>query len=306
MRAPMTWRAWAAMVAFPAVSVAQDTTAAKASLLAADRAAASSEAALRRVMAPRAVVLLGGFNILHGAAAFGPHLAQAAPARGAWTPVHAVVSADGTFGCTTGVLHRTPADSTQASTGRYASCWRRARGGRWRLLALSIAVAPPSVRTLPDSIAAAPGSTGVSVTRERRPRRQGAGAARPAQAMADADRAFGRFSADSGGPAGAFSRWVADDGMMLGARATPVRGPAQVRQAFAAYPATGRFEWAPVDSLAAASRDGSLGFTVGEARNAPTPASVSYSKYLTVWRREPNGSYRWIFDIGSDRPAPAR
>jgi hypothetical protein len=93
--------------------------------------------------------------------------------------------------------------------------------------------------------------------------------------------------------------------MMLGARPAPVRGPAQARQAFATFPATGRFEWAPVDSLAAASRDGSLGFTVGEARIAPTPASVSYSKYLTIWRREPNGTYRWIFDIGSDRPSPA-
>lgn len=302
----MRWGAWVAIAVFPAVSVAQDTTAAKASLLAADRAAAADEAALRRAMAPRAVVLLGGADILHGVAAYDPHLAQAAPPRGTWTPVHAVVSADGTFGCTTGVLHRTPADSTQASAGRYASCWRRGRGGAWRLLALSIAVAPPSVRSLPDSIAAPPGSTGVPFTRQRRPRRQNAGEARPAQAMADADRAFGRYSADSGGPAGAFSRWIAEDGMMLGARPTPVRGPAQAREAFAAFPTTGRFEWAPVDSLAAASRDGSLGFTVGEARIAPTPAVVSYSKYLTVWRREPNGSYRWIFDIGSDRPAPAR
>jgi ketosteroid isomerase-like protein len=122
--------------------------------------------------------------------------------------------------------------------------------------------------------------------------------------MADADRAFARFSADSGGPAGAFSRWIADDGMMLGARAVPVRGPAQAKQAFASFPADGRFEWAPIDSLSTASRDGSLGFTVGEARVAATPADVSYSKYLTVWRREPDGRYRFIFDIGSDRPAP--
>ena len=91
---------------------------------------------------------------------------------------------------------------------------------------------------------------------------------------------------------------------MIGGRAVPVRGPAQVREAFASFPSTGRFEWAPVDSLSAASRDGTLGFTVGEARIAPAPETVSYSKYLTVWRREGDGAYRWILDTGSDRPAP--
>jgi len=123
--------------------------------------------------------------------------------------------------------------------------------------------------------------------------------------LLNADRAFAKFSRDSGGPAGAFGRWIAADGMMLGARAVPVRGPEQARQAFASFPATGRFEWTPLDSLAVASRDGSLGFTVGEARIEAAPSSVTYSKYLTVWRREPDGQYKFIFDIGSDRPTPS-
>ena len=122
--------------------------------------------------------------------------------------------------------------------------------------------------------------------------------------MAEADRAFARFSADSGGPAGAFARWVATDGMLLGGRAVPARGPEQVGKAFAGFPADGKFAWGPIDALAAASRDGDLGFTIGEARIAATPGDVSYSKYLTIWRREPDGRYRFIFDIGSERPAP--
>jgi ketosteroid isomerase-like protein len=124
--------------------------------------------------------------------------------------------------------------------------------------------------------------------------------------MADADRAFARFSADSGGPAGAFARWVAADGMLLGARAVPPRGPEQAGEAFAGFPADGTFTWGPIDTLAMASRDGGLGFTIGEARIAATPADVSYSKYLTVWRRERDGRFRFIFDIGSDRSTPAK
>lgn len=279
----------------PIALVAQDTTATKAALIAADREAAANKMAWSATLAPRATVLLPGQEILHGRAAFAPHLTRLAWGRTpAWTPVHAAVAANGGFGCTTGVLHLVATDSTQPSTGRYLACWRRTRNAQWRIIAWSAALAPPAVKTLPDSLGNPPGSTGV---------RAGRGA-RPARAMADADRAFGRFSADSGGPAGAFSRWIAADGMMLGARAVPAQGPADARAAFAAFPPTGRFEWAPVDSLTVAARDGSLGFTIGEARIAPTPESVSYSKYLTVWRRERDGSYRWIFDTGSDRPVP--
>lgn len=122
--------------------------------------------------------------------------------------------------------------------------------------------------------------------------------------MADADRAFARFSADSGGPAGAFARWVAANGMLLGARAIPPRGQEQAGKAFAGFPADGKFTWGPIDALAMVSRDGGLGFTIGEARIAATPADVSYSKYLTIWRRERDGRFRFIFD--SDRPAPAK
>ncbi|MHB0961752.1 MAG: hypothetical protein ACYC5V_00950 [Gemmatimonadaceae bacterium] len=282
--------------ALPAVLAAQDTTATKASLRSADRTAASSAAALRRAMAHAAAVLLDGENVLRGEAAWTSRLAVLAAApegRAAWTPVHAVVSRDGGFGCTTGVLHLVPADPAKSTTGRYAACWRR-ENDSWRMLVLSRSAATPSVKSLPDSLPGAPGSTGVAAPRD----------ARPAVEMTEADRQFARFSADSGGPAGAFSRWIAADGMMLGGRAVPVRGPDQARQAFAGFPATRQFEWAPIDALTKASEDGSLGFTVGEARRAATPSQVTYSKYLTIWRREPQGHYRWIFDTGSGRPTP--
>ncbi|MBI2408176.1 MAG: nuclear transport factor 2 family protein [Gemmatimonadetes bacterium] len=276
---------------------AQDTTAAKASLLEADWAAARDTAAWRRALAPRATVLAPGRPVLHGAEQYEPALASLRAVTSdnpAWTPVLAVVARDGSFGCTTGIWHVANADTTRPSTGRYLGCWRRTRREAWRLVALSVAFAPPSVRSLPPVIERAPASGNSAA-----PRRLHA-----ARAMAAADRAFAQFSMDSGGPAEAFSRWVAADGMMLAERAVPVRGPEEVRQAFAGYPTSGRFEWGPIDSLAIAARDGSLGLTIGQARNARTPTSVTYTKYLTVWRREPDGTYRWIFDTGSARPAP--
>lgn len=285
------------LIALPIVVGAQDTTAAKASLIAADRAASLGEAVLARALSADAVVLVPGEEVLRGRVAFArvlPALAGAKVGMPAWTPVHAVVARDGALGCTTGVLHLSASDSTHPRTGRYASCWRRSADGAWLMVAHSRASAPPQVTSLPDSLPMAPGSTGAIAPR-------GVDAARE---MAEADRAFARFSADSGGPAGAFSRWVAADGMMLSNRAVPPRGPEPIAREFAGFPADGKFEWSPIDALSSAARDGSLGFTIGEARLAPAPAAVSYSKYLTIWRREGDGRYRFIFDIGSDRPAP--
>jgi len=67
---------------------------------------------------------------------------------------------------------------------------------------------------------------------------------------------------------------------------------------------TARWTWGPV--LWAGSDDGDLGFTVGEATIAgvgPQGRDTSYSKYLTIWRRQADGSYRFITDGGNSRPA---
>jgi ketosteroid isomerase-like protein len=292
---------WFLLVVGPFVVRAQDTTAVKASLLAADRLASTRETALRSALAPTATVLLPNLDILRGRPAYAVPVAAMTKGaagrpvgRAAWTPVHAIVSHDGSFGCTTGVLHFVASDSTQPTTGRYAACWQRAGRGAWQMIAWSSVAARARVTSLPDSIPGAPGSSGAAVSR----------GVHAAHAMSEADRAFARYSTDSGGPGGAFARWIALDGMMLGARAVPVRGSEQARAAFAGFPPSGLFAWGPIDTLTVASRDGSLGFTIGEARIAASPDEVSYSKYLTIWRHEADGAYRFVFDIGSDRPAP--
>ena len=62
-----------------------------------------------------------------------------------------------------------------------------------------------------------------------------------------------------------------------------------------------RWDWHPV--LAGASASGELGFTVGEAEIRPEGAPVNYSKYLTIWRRQPGGEVRFLTDGGNARPA---
>jgi ketosteroid isomerase-like protein len=82
-----------------------------------------------------------------------------------------------------------------------------------------------------------------------------------------------------------------------------VIGPGAIEARMAESPAaTAKWEWHPVYSEGAASGD--LGFTIGEAVITPsgaTPDKAFHSKYLTVWRRQPDGSVRYIVDGGNGR-----
>jgi ketosteroid isomerase-like protein len=66
---------------------------------------------------------------------------------------------------------------------------------------------------------------------------------------------------------------------------------------------TRRLVWEP--GRAEVALGGDLGYTIGDYRVEATasPDSVlSRGKYLTVWRRQPDGSWKVEADIGS--PAP--
>ena len=59
----------------------------------------------------------------------------------------------------------------------------------------------------------------------------------------------------------------------------------------------------PVFSGAAASGD--LGFSVGEATFDFGVDGIFYSKYMTVWQKQDTGVWRYVADLGNNRPAPA-
>ena len=112
-----------------------------------------------------------------------------------------------------------------------------------------------------------------------------------------AERAFAARAAEVGWVR-AFRDFVAPDGIIL--RAAPVGAP----EAFAAIPDTGdkSLEWWP--AYAGISRSGDLGFTTGPALTGDGPDVRVH--YFTLWRRQPDGSWKWVFDggVGVVDPAP--
>ncbi len=208
------------------------------------------------------------------------------------------VSADGNFGFTFGWLDRTA--PTGMPYGAYVAVWEREDGGDFRVVAYSN---QRSVRRLPARegfplLAAGPGAGGVP-----RP----AGVEQLRRSVADADSNFAALSVAQGYSI-AFPAWANPDFMLVfGGNFIGLLGHGEIVDTYAGWTPAEELAWGPLYSGASASGD--LGFTVGNATTTVRDGtgaivSRSYTKYLTLWARTADGSWRFIADGGSPRPAP--
>ena len=98
----------------------------------------------------------------------------------------------------------------------------------------------------------------------------------------------------------AFLTWLADDAIVF----RP--GPVNARQWYAGRPESkASLSWYP--AVAAASEAGDLGYTTGpyEFRaKGPDDTEVSYGSFVSVWRRQKDGSWKVVLDTGAESPRP--
>jgi len=262
-----------------------------ATLLAAERAAAEASSrcglacGLGGALTADALYLHNGAPIIRGAEATRTFL-MAQPSLGAfriqWQALHAEVSTDGSFGVTWGVT-AISIRGAPVRLARYVSAWQHDNTG-WHLAAhVQTGVGSPA--TLPAGWAPPP-----------------LPALAPSSAVAgfvEADRAFAAMAAQTDA-ATAFAAFAAPDAVTFSGSGELALGPAAIRANLEGGPPMA-WQWGPV--AAGGSLDGSLGFTVGEATIAPKSGEeVFRSKYLTIWRREPDGKIRFIADAGNARP----
>ena len=119
------------------------------------------------------------------------------------------------------------------------------------------------------------------------------------EVLMETDRAFAAMATHDG-TAAAFHAYAAADALMMPAGAQPVRGREEIRKALGDGP-PGQLLWTPKE--ARLSREGDLGFTWG-TYESHSPSSVHYGKYVTIWKRQPDGTWKFIVDIGNSMPAP--
>jgi ketosteroid isomerase-like protein len=210
-----------------------------------------------------------------------------------WRPIRAELSADGTRGYTYGYGRRVARSDTLTSVVpiQYISFWRR-EADEWKLVAWLIsaggadapATAPDAcTHPGPPTYMAAHDSTAIATVR-----------------AADLD-----FSARSqkAGAGAAFSEFVAPDGASIGTGATEITcGRDAVAKGVAAL-GPGALIWSP--RVADAAPSGDLAYTSGDA-TIHVGKDISYSNYLTVWKRLADGRWRFVADGGNSAPEPPK
>ncbi|PYP13886.1 MAG: hypothetical protein DMD54_15345 [Gemmatimonadetes bacterium] len=257
------------------VTTASDRAADRQALLAADSTLALEGASFT----DSASYLHPGSPLVRGASYIGTFLTNAKIARGLQRePVFADVSADGSLGYTWGWTH------FEATRGKYLACWRKAATG-WRLAAFAGTV------PVPDSAPA-------HLVGKRDSTPPVRGHANPRDLL-KADSAFAAMSAARGAKQ-AFLAYAAEQAVSFGPGVKMNEGREAIGAAFDNFPAGAVLKWRPV--AVEIAKSGDLGCTVGEA----TISSLHhYSKYLTIWKRQRDKTWKFVADGGNLRPAPA-
>jgi len=104
----------------------------------------------------------------------------------------------------------------------------------------------------------------------------------------------------------AFLRYADENATMLPAGEDAATGLDAIKQQFDDYPKGATLVWKPVKAEVAQSGD--LGYTIGtyETRG-PGPDGrfvTRYGKYCSVWKKQKDGGWKWVVDVGTPSPAP--
>ncbi len=108
------------------------------------------------------------------------------------------------------------------------------------------------------------------------------------------------------GTVDAFLSYIAEDAVLLPMGGNPVKGRENIRKHLSQGSSGSVLSWQPLQAEVANSAD--LGYTYGtyEVRliGQDGKPTTRYGKYVTVWRRQPDGSWKFILDIGNQSPPP--
>jgi ketosteroid isomerase-like protein len=123
-------------------------------------------------------------------------------------------------------------------------------------------------------------------------------------ALMQVDRDFAKMAADSG-IANAFVYFAADSATMLRRGSAPIVGRDTIRTLFADEVGT-TLKWAPYFADIAASND--LGYTLGSSqyiyKDSTGAEKTSYGYYVTIWKKQPSGIWKYVLDTGVSAPPP--
>jgi ketosteroid isomerase-like protein len=105
----------------------------------------------------------------------------------------------------------------------------------------------------------------------------------------------------------AFADWFAPDGVTLGNGAAPVVGKVAIARSATWSPKQYQLTWTPTD--AAMGPSGDIGYTwghfEGHSKDANGNPVTTSGRYITIWRKQTDGSWKVALDAGANEPADA-
>ncbi|HSE97755.1 MAG TPA: DUF4440 domain-containing protein [Blastocatellia bacterium] len=259
----------------------------------------SAHKAFTLYMADDVALLAPGSELITGREAASAYIAKEATRKmTGWQTLRAGVARGGDLGYTAGFYQLTAEDGQKSERAVYLFAWKK-QGGSWKMAAI--------VRNPTDE----PPAPGValqkpqpdSASSDRKNERVDVASEKAAIMKADSD--FSMLSQKTNAPE-AFAAFIADDGTLLGVITQPVSGKEAVRAQFPPSPRKGVLAWQPI--MADMSSTGDQGYTIGKAEfkgedQQGKPVS-GYTKYLTVWKKQSDGSWKYVIDGGNSSPAP--
>jgi ketosteroid isomerase-like protein len=122
----------------------------------------------------------------------------------------------------------------------------------------------------------------------------------------DTDRAFSAMSKDKGMNE-AFIFYAANEVIKPNPNHQPVVGKEALIKFYKnSAPKDAELTWEPLK----ADADGDIGYTFGnyflKTRTPDLRDTVLYGNYVSIWKRQPDGQWRFVLDTGNSTPEPSK
>ncbi len=206
-----------------------------------------------------------------------------------WEPLTGDIAQSADFGWLTGpyaVLDKT-GQNRPPRWGFYSSVWKKQPDGQWRVLAdLGIQI-PSQGDALPHEpfVRVASEPSGMPP--------QGA----QAEGLREAEQAFA--AAAGKGLADAYARWMSPHARLHRNGHAPFTALAPIREYLATQPPSGA--WQTLHAETSAAKD--MGFTYGSYDLMKEDAVAEKGYYMRVWKRNPQGEWRLVFEVTGPLPS---
>jgi ketosteroid isomerase-like protein len=116
--------------------------------------------------------------------------------------------------------------------------------------------------------------------------------------MLETDRAFSAMSR-SRGLRKAFMNFIDNDAVLLRPNSLPLAGGEAMDLIIRSNDSTSILTWEPKDGFIAAAGD--MGYTYGVYSRKPGDEdSVYYGTYVTIWKRQPAGNWKFVLQSGNE------